>query len=121
MKGFIYLNPDKPVDMHLYVIKRKYSSTYYTVRNDANIPAIMAFPYAKPAKSMLKTILMFEKHKQCLVVEKVDEDTLIHPCRRSLQPIVIFTNETVLNMNVSVPDVPTMSNTLYLEKSYMKP
>lgn len=107
--------------MHLYVIKRKYTETYYTVRNDRNAPAIMAFPYARPAKAMLKTILMFEKHRQPLVVEKVDEDSLIGPCRRSLQPIILFTDEmTSLELNISVPDVPNVSNMLYLEGSYKR-
>lgn len=106
--------------MHLYVIKRKFSDTYYTVRNEANVPAIIAFPYARPAKTMLKTILTFEKHRQPLVVEKVDEDMLISPCRRSMQPIVVFMDDTVMSMSVSVPDVPTLSNSLYLERNYMK-
>lgn len=107
--------------MHLYVIKRKYSDTYYTVRNGANVPAIMAFPFARPAKTMLKTILIFEKHKQPLVVEKVDEDTLISPCRRSLQPIVLFTNGTILEMGVSVPDASSsVSTTIYLENKFRR-
>jgi hypothetical protein len=104
--------------MHLYVIKRKYSNTFYTVRNGSNTPAIMAFPYAKPAKQMLKTILTFEQHKQPLVVERVDEDSLVSPCRRSLQPIILFTPEASLELSVSVPDVPSMSNTLYLERKF---
>jgi hypothetical protein len=69
---------------------------------------------------MLKTILTFEKHKQPLVVEKVNEDTFISPCRRSLQPVILFTNETPLELNVSVPDVPSMSNMLYLENKYTR-
>lgn len=108
---------------YYYVIKRKFAGTYYTVRTERNVPAIMAFPYAKPAKAMLNTILAFEKHPQPLVVEKVDEDTLVSPCRRSFQPVVLFTAEGNLELQVPLPadeDMDRFSNIFYLERKYRK-
>jgi hypothetical protein len=104
---------------HLYVIKRKYADTYYTIRNECNIPSIIAFPYYKPAKAMLKTIVSIDRHKQPLVVEKLDEEFLIRTCKDSLQPLILFDTRVNLALEVSHTMVSTEDAKFYLENKYM--
>lgn len=104
--------------MHLYVIKRKYTDTFYTVRNNNNIPSIMAFPYARPAKAMVKTITSFERHLQPLVVEKVDEEFLKRTCKASLQPVILFTQHANLELFVSKDDMTHIDAVFYLENKF---
>lgn len=104
--------------MSLYVIKRKYTDTYYTVRNERNIPSIMAFPYAKPAKAMLKTIVSCEKHHQPLVVEKIDEEFLMNTCKRSMQSVLLFTPYATLELCATHDNIPRDNAVFYLENKF---
>ena len=111
----VYNSHDTSDTMHLYVIKRKYTNTYYTVRNNNNIPSVMAFPYAKPAKIMLKTITSCERHPQPLAVEKVDEDFLKRTCKASLLPVILFTQHANLELFVSNEEMSHTDAVFYLE------
>jgi hypothetical protein len=106
--------------MHYYVLKRKYNNTYYTVRNDRNIPSIMAFPYAKQAKTMLKTILSVERHPQPIVVQKVEESFLLTSCKTSLQPVLLFSTGLTLELEVSTNMMPTDDAKMYLESKFWR-
>lgn len=103
---------------HYYVLKRKFNNTYYTVRNERNIPSIMAFPYAKPAKNMLKTILSMEMHIQPVVVQKIDEATLINICRTTSQPVLLFNQGMTIELDVSSMPVNVDEAKWLLEMRY---
>lgn len=104
--------------MHYYVLKRKFANAYYTVRNERNIPSIMAFPYAKPAKTMLKTILSMEKHHHPLVVEQMDEEVLLCLCKKSMQPVLIFTQPITMELDVSYDKLAMKDAVFYLEHKF---
>lgn len=105
--------------MNCYVLKRKYTNTYYTIRNDNNKPSIIAFTYAGAAKKMLNTIKIFEEHKQPLVVEKLSHEFLYRSCKSSLLPAVIYGDKEVFKID---PDVNTISYDdacFYLRNKFM--
>jgi hypothetical protein len=106
---------DEVRNMHLYVIKKRFTNTYYTVRNLHNIPAIIAFPHADPAKTMLKTITAFDTDKKSLVVEKVDGDFFTRTCKESSQPVLLFKENITFELDASVDaqDAP-----FYFENKY---
>jgi len=104
---------------HIYVIKRKYTDTYYTIRNERNVPSIMAFPYYKSAKLMINTILQFDRHRQPLVVQKIEEEYLTRTCRDSLQPVILFSKIINLELDVTHDAVRTEDAKFYLENKYL--
>lgn len=103
--------------MSYFVLKRRYSNTYYTVRNEKNVPSIIAFTRARPAKTMIKTIQEFEVHKQPLVVEKLPADFLMNTCAASMQPVVVY-DQHGLMMELDV-GVSTRVARLHLENQYL--
>lgn len=78
----------------------------------------MAFPFAKPAKTMLKTILSMEKHKHPLVVEQIDEAVLFAICKNSSQPVILFAKENTLELDVSSDAMSMQDAVFYLENKY---
>lgn len=106
--------------MHFYVLKTKYSNAYYTVRNSMNVPAILAFPYAKPAYAMKYAITTIEKHKQPLEVEKVDGPIFLNSCETAMQSLVVITDEETMTLHPSVQNVSFHTAVRYFDHLYGK-
>lgn len=105
--------------MNYFVLKRRHTDTYYTIRNAKNVPAIVAFTRARPAKTMLKTILNFEEHKQPIVVEKVPADFLMKTCSATIQPVVVYDQGYTMELDVGVHHISTHDARFHLENKYM--
>lgn len=112
-----------PTQMKYFLIKRKYSDTYYTVRNEHNIPSIIAFTENKRAKRMLAMIKQCEVHKQPLVVEHLDREFVLRTCNNSCQPLIIFLGDSNLPCTLTEEVNPFPINieeaTFYLENKFM--
>jgi len=107
--------------MNYYLFKRRYADTYYTVRNDKNVPSIIAFTNHQKAKSMLGAIKMTEEHKQPLVIERLSRGFIEFTCRSSLLPVIIFVGQSGKTeiIQTHAEDVPLEAAKSYLNHKFL--
>lgn len=107
----------------LFVIKRKHSSTYYTIKSEGkeSVPSIVAFVEKSKANQMHGMIKSFETHQQPLVVEKISEAYLMRVCTQSLQPVIVFDkNNITWTLDTSIENVGDVDSiAFYLENKYL--
>jgi hypothetical protein len=75
---------------HLYLLRRKYSNVYYTIRNSSNVPSAIAFTCKDKANRFMKIVKFMEVNKQPMVVECVPEDFILHQCDMTSLSLSVF-------------------------------
>ena len=93
----------------LFLLRRMYNNSYYTVRNNKNALSVVAFPCKHQATRFLKMVKNVEHHKQPLVIEEVPYEFILDKCQHAALSVSVF--EYMRTDDYEVPAVKTTTLT----------
>ncbi len=105
--------------MQYYLLKRKYTNVYYTIRTNDNKPAVLAFTAYNKAKCMQSVIMKIDHHPQPIVIEKTGEHFIYHAFIASILPVIVFDDNGISSEMMT--DISTFNKdetVFYLESKY---
>lgn len=106
--------------MSYFLIKRKSTNAYYSVRDESGRPAIIAFKSKQRAQSMSHVFKTVGSEKQKLVVEPVPHDFLVRQCKNTLLPVIIFaTAEDSIKIEADIQNIDVETARDYLRNKFL--